>query len=144
MTQQNPGSPNLYGWDLACQFDMTPDAQECGGITVLANALFRRAISPRGCLIDDPNYGFDLNQFVNIAIATSQDVAKIGAGLDAEFSKDQRVYRSTTVVQYTVATKTLKTSSVVVPKGGPSFTLVLGVSALNAQGVQILSVTPTS
>ena len=66
MTMQNPASSNIFGWDLVCTNDCTPDAAECGGTQVLANALYRRATSPRGCIIYDLDYGYDLNQFINI------------------------------------------------------------------------------
>jgi hypothetical protein len=139
MTMQNPASLNPFGWDLVCTNDMTPDAAECGGTQVLANALYRRATSPRGCLIYDLDYGYDLNQFINIDIASASDIAPIGAGLDAEFLKDPRVYSSVTIV--TFFNSVLTTSTTVTPSSGPTFTLVLAVSSLNNQGVQILNVT---
>ena len=71
MTMQNPASSNIFGWDLVCTNDCTPDAAECGGTQVLANALYRRATSPRGCIIYDLDYGYDLNQFINIDVNTA-------------------------------------------------------------------------
>jgi hypothetical protein len=140
MTQ--PASPNIYGYDLVCRSDMTSSAAECGGVEILANALYRRAISPRGCLIDDRNYGYDLNQFVNLDLSSARDLATIGANLDAEFRKDPRVYQSSTLVSYDSVTKALKAATTVTPNGGPTFNLVLGTTAVLAQGIQILSVSP--
>jgi hypothetical protein len=138
MTQ--PASQNIYGWDLVCTTDMTPDAAECGGRIVLANALARRLGTPRGTLIYDPNYGYDLGQMLNADIKSSRDIAPIGAAIDAEFLKDPRVYASSTIV--TFQNSTLTTVSTVTPSAGPTFTLVLSVSSLNNQGVQILNVSP--
>lgn len=148
MTQPLVGQPNAnpFGYDLQCTDDTTPDAAEVGGTLILAYALYRRASSPRGCLIYDPNYGYDLSENLNDDIATSADVARIGANLDAEFRKDARVYASQTVVTFTPnaggpGLGALQTSTLVTPAAGPSFKLVLGVSAINGQ-VQILNVSP--
>ena len=149
MVQPLTGTPNAnpYGWDLVCTDDTTPDAAECGGITVLANALYRRVSSPRGCLaIYDPNYGYDLAANLNEDIATAADVARIGADMDAEFRKDARVYASQTVVTFTPnaggpGLGALQTSTLVTPASGPAFKLVLGVSTINGQ-VRILNISP--
>ena len=136
-----PSPTNIYGWDLVCADDLTPDMQECGGIAVLANALYRRASTPRGRLIYDRDYGFWLEGYVNEDINTASDIAPIAAGLDAEFRKDPRVRKSTTVATFDAGT--LTTTTTVYPVNGPSFKLVLGVGALYAQGLTILSVSPS-
>ena len=137
----NVPSPQVYGYDLVCTSDLDPGAAECGGTVVLANALLRRAASPRGSLIYDPNYGYDLTQFVNEDY-NPQTVSPglIAAGLDNEFLKDPRVLRSQTTA--TIVGGTLTTSTTVTPSVGPTFPLVIGVGGVNAVPT-ILNVSPT-
>jgi hypothetical protein len=144
VTQPASNNANIYGYDLVCTSDITPDAAECGGFIVLANALYRRASTPRGTLIYDPNYGYDLSQLLNADINTVSDVAMIGANLDNEFRKDPRVYASQTTVTYTPSAGgtglgSLTTSTLVTPAVGPTFNLVLGAGALYQAGVQLLN-----
>lgn len=147
MTQLLPGGVvNPYGYDLACTTDMTPDASEVGGVVVLAYALYRRASTPQGTLIYDPNYGYDLGQNINDDIASVSDISRIASSLDAEFRKDPRVYGSQTTATWLPdaggpGLGSLTTSTLVTPAVGPGFKLVLGVSAITGQ-VQILNVSP--
>lgn len=136
---------NVYGYDLQCTSDLTQDAAEVGGVAVVANALYRRAITPRGSLIYDQNYGYDLGGWINADVNVASDIAPIGAGLDAEFLKDPRVYASTTVVTWQTGGNNLgqlTTTTQVTLAAGPTFQLVLGVSAVSGN-VQILNVSPT-
>lgn len=57
-----------YGTDLSCVVDLDAGLAEVTGNTLLAQALARRLITPRGGLLDDPNYGYDLTQFLNADI----------------------------------------------------------------------------
>jgi hypothetical protein len=136
---------DIFGTDLWCQSDIDPGAREVGGTQVLLNALYRRAISPRGCLIYDPNYGYDLSQFVNDDFdPTTTTAARIASGLDNEFRKDPRVLVSQTSVtlqQTSAAGWSLTTTTNVQPAQGPAFQLVIGVSALSSMP-QILNTSP--
>jgi phage baseplate assembly protein W len=138
----NLANPNPYGYDMNVVADATPDMADVGGLTVLVNALARRLATPRGGLIDDPNYGYSLEQHINSEIRSAASIARIAANIDAEFQKDPRVYASNT--QATFFGTVLTTVSTIRPSAGPSFTLVLSVGALNTAGVQILSVSPTT
>jgi hypothetical protein len=140
-----PASVNPYGYDLVCTSDLTQDAAEVGGVAIMAGVLYRRASTARGSLIYDQNYGYDLSQWINADVNVAADIAPIGAGLDAEFLKDPRVYASTTVVTWQTGGDNLgqlTTTTQVTLAAGPTFQLVLGVSAINGN-VQILSVSPT-
>jgi hypothetical protein len=130
-------APNVFGYDLSCVNDLDPGMAEVGGITVLAQALARRLITPRGQLIDDPNYGYDLNGFLNDDIDPIQDPPRIAAGIDLELQKDERVFSSTS--QVTFATNVITTTTQVLSALGP-FTFVLAVSNVTAQ---LLAVTPS-
>lgn len=131
-----PGTtlPN-YGHDLSCTTDLDPAMVEVDGVTCLAQALFRRVITPRGTLIDDANYGFDLTQFINDDLSTS-DLARVGAGVDAEFLKDERVFRSSTTVTL-LSTGILTVVSSVTPSAGPTFKLTLAITQVTQQILQV-------
>jgi hypothetical protein len=110
---------------------------EVTGRTCLVQALARRLITARGTLIDDPNYGFDLNQFLNDDLDAA-DVARIGSGIDAEFLKDERVLSSTTTAVLNVGGALVVTAQIQDQQG--PFKLVLSVGSVSAT---ILSITPS-
>lgn len=133
-----PGNANValpaYGHDLSCTTDLDPAMVEVDGLVGLSQSLFRRIITPRGTLIDDPNYGFDLTQFLNDDLGP-QDVSRIGTQVDAEYLKDERVYQSSTTITIVplsnaTASGTLVVASLVTPSTGPTFRLVISVSAV--------------
>lgn len=95
MTQ--PVSPTDFGTTLSCTFDIDPMGQTVSGLTALAQALIRRITTPRGRLLSDPNYGYDIGGELEDDV-TTQQVNAIGANVDAEFLKDQRVFSSVTSV----------------------------------------------
>jgi hypothetical protein len=127
------GTPVGYGHDLSCTTDLDPSMLEVDGLQCLSQALFRRIITPRGTLIDDPNYGVDLTGYLNDDLGPA-DLARIGASVDAEFAKDERVFRSSTTITFLL--NTLTVASVVYPSSGPSFRLVIGVGSVTAQILQ--------
>ena len=116
-----------YGSDLSCLNDLDPSMLETSGLHMLAQALCRRLITPRGTLIDDANYGFDLRQFLGDDLAPA-DVARISAGVDAELVKDERVAASQTTAG--LLSGVLTVSTAVTPSSGPNFQLVVAVSAV--------------
>ncbi len=81
-----------YGTDLDCVTDIASDGRTVTGRMVVAQAIARRWSTPRGRLIGDPNYGFDLTQFLN-ADMSPRDLAAMRAGAEAEALKDERVER---------------------------------------------------
>lgn len=128
---------NVYGEDWSCTSDVDPAGLEVTGVIVLAQALFRRAITPRGLLIDDENYGFGLQQYLNADIAQG-DVARIAFGLDSEFEKDQRVLRSQTGATFTAsAGGVLTLASSVTPLSARSFSMVIVASSVTVQLLQV-------
>jgi phage baseplate assembly protein W len=92
-----PVNPTDFGTTLSCQFDIDPMGQTVSGLTALAQALIRRITTPRGRLLNDPNYGYDIAGELEDDV-TTQQVAAIGANVDQEFLKDQRVFSSVTTV----------------------------------------------
>lgn len=117
-----------YGRDLGGVSDIDPTGLEVSGRTALAQAIARRLITPRGRLLDDANYGFDLTQFANDDLAPS-DYARIRAGIEAECLKDERIFAVTASV--TLTANVLVVTVALTDADGP-FTLVLGVSSVTA------------
>ncbi len=122
------------GSDLSCVIDCTPDMAEVSGRTCLAQAVARRYVTPRGGLIDDANYGFDLRQYINDDMSLA-DIARVQAGAEAEALKDERV--EACKVTIAVSAEGLMVVSVVLTDSVGPFTLVLSISEVT---VQILSV----
>jgi len=125
----NPAFVN-YGHDLAMSADLIDiDAMgaETDGRTVLAQALVRRITTPRGGLIDDSNYGYDVRAFLNDDL-DAHALAQMGAAIDGEFRKDERVLTSQTRV--TLSDGGLTVTSLIQDLAGP-FTLVASVSTVD-------------
>lgn len=118
-----------HGTDISCVSDVDAAAVEVSGRLCLAQAIARRLTTPRGRLLDDPNYGYDLTQFVNDDLAPA-DLAKIRAFAEAECLKDERV-RGVTITLTLAATGVLVVTVALVDGDGP-FTLVLSVTSVTA------------
>lgn len=118
------------GTDFACIKDFSPDLALATGRACLAQAIARRLITPRGGLIDDPNYGYDLTQFVNDDLDVP-DLARIEANTVAECNKDERV--SSTTVKLTLAASGLLIVTVSLEDSAGPFSLVLSVTDVTIQ-----------
>lgn len=122
-----------YGTDLSCVVDLDAGLAEVTGNTLLAQALARRLITPRGGLLDDPNYGYDLTQFLNADIGPT-DLASITAAVNAELLKDERVLSASVTV--TFAGTVLSVTAQINAANGP-FSFVLAVSNVTTQLLQV-------
>jgi phage baseplate assembly protein W len=123
------------GTDLSCIQDLTDEMATVSGRLGLAQALARRIITPRGALIDDANYGFDITDFLDNDVLPAT-LAQVGGNVDAEFLKDQRVLASTTTV--ITSGQKLVTTSVVQDADGP-FSLVLSVGDVTVEILKVQS-----
>lgn len=132
MTQPVPD----FGTDLSCVDDIASDGRVVSGFRVVAEAIARRWLCPRGRLIGYPNYGYDLTQFVN-ADLDARDLDELQSGAAAEAEKDERVERC--VVTATLQDDgTLEVVGAVTTAQGP-FQLVVAVSSVT---LTLLSVSP--
>lgn len=115
-----------FGTEISCVTDIAPDGRIVSGNTVVAEAVARRLRTPRGRLIDDPNYGFDVAGYLADDMSAS-DLAALQSGIIAECLKDERIQAATAAVDLTLGALTVKinlTTSVLGP-----FRLTLSVSA---------------
>ena len=126
-----------FGSDLAGTTDLFADMRETSGLALLGDALYRRLITPRGRLLDDPNYGYDLTQWINADVDAS-DIDQMQQNIRAECLKDQRVLSATATTNLTNADVLVITIAVTTALG--PFSLVLAVSAV---GVTVLSTVST-
>jgi hypothetical protein len=124
-----------YGTDISCVNDFAPDGRITSGRHILAEAICRRLITPRGRLIDDPNYGFDLTGYTNDDMSPG-DIAAMRVGIEAECLKDERV--SAAVATASLAAGGILAVGITLTDGNGPFSLVLSVSATT---ISILSVT---
>jgi phage baseplate assembly protein W len=129
----NTTSSVQYGHDLFCVTDLDPGMLEVDGRHCLAQALVRRLTTPRGALVDDPNYGYDLTAFLN-GDFDQATLTRMNGQIVSEVTKDERVVAATS--QVVVSGNVLIVTLSITDGLGP-FPLVLSVSAVS---VQILSI----
>lgn len=130
------------GDDLAGIDDLTPSMAEVSGRTALAQSLARRLITPRGALIYDVNFGYDLNQWVNADVAQS-DVSQIQGYIRQEMLKDQRVISAQVTAQYVGANQVdaALTGIVANPNPYPTGVMVFVINIQDGTGPFTLTVT---
>lgn len=81
-----------YGTDIICDSDLDALCREEDPSAAIgvARAIFRRLTTPRGGLIDDPEYGFDVNSLLHKAMLPQFEAAIPGI-IRNEILKDERV-----------------------------------------------------
>jgi hypothetical protein len=98
-----------FGSDLSCGDDITPDAAELPGDSILAvaQANYRRLNTPRGRVPDDPEYGIDLCAFLHEPM-TSHRQDELGGIIRSELRKDDRNDPDSLSVQIEASLRGLK------------------------------------
>ncbi len=117
-----------FGTDLSLVDDLEPTMREVSGTELLGQALFRRLTTPRGMLLDDPDYGTDVREFVSWG-ALPTKLAAIPALVRAELLKDERVEAAT--VSTAVAGGAVRLNISIDTGDGP-FPLVVDVTQAGA------------
>lgn len=116
-----------YGFDLSCVSGLTAELRVVRGKRLLAEALVRRLITPRGMLIDDPNYGTDLREYIGHEF-TRASLARMKAEIQAELEKDERVIAVNVVrADFLAATRTLALE-LAIEAGEETFPLVVNIT----------------
>lgn len=131
-----PAGPYGYGTDLSCVTDLTADFAEVDpqSRTAVAQAVIRRLITPRGGLIDDPDYGYDVRGLCNRA-TTPTELRALGDQCRAEARKDDRVQDATVTATYDDGTRELRLTVMLTcedPALG-TFTFTFAVTASGAE-----------
>lgn len=103
--------PLGYGRDLSCVTDISDTCEEVDPQSPqgIAEAICRRYISPRGSLIEDPDYGLDLRGLCNKGIAY-EELRELADQAQAEAKKDDRVDHAEVTLDYDDTTSTLTVS----------------------------------
>lgn len=78
------------GVDLSCTDDLSPECSVVTGRRLIAEAVYRRLITPRGRLSYDPDYGTDVTAFINEDVTVSE-INDLQAAIIDECNKDERV-----------------------------------------------------
>ncbi len=117
------------GSDLSGINDISGTMQEVQGRVCLAQSLGRRLITPRGALIYDVNYGYDLNQWINADVSQS-DISQIQGYVRQEMLKDQRVVSANVSAQYVGVSQVQAALQAIVATPNP---YPIGVIVLNIQ-----------
>jgi len=94
------GPAEVFGSDLDCADDITSTARELADDDplIVAQACYRRLITPRGSLVDDPEYGFDLRSLLHRGMTTAV-LGAVEGQIKAELVKDDRVASLSVTVQ---------------------------------------------
>lgn len=117
-----------YGTDLSCVSDMDPNGLEVSGRLMLGQAIARRLYTPRGRLLEDANYGFDLRAFIDADVAPV-DLAQIKSGIETECTKDERILSATATLQFITGVLIV---TIALQDGLGPFPLVLSVNNVTA------------
>jgi phage baseplate assembly protein W len=98
------------------------------GNLVVAEAILRRWTTPRGALIDDPNYGWDVMDLVSDDLGPA-DTQHAQQQLAAEAQKDERVQRARVTLTLKID-GTLDIEALIMTANGP-FRMVVNVSQIS-------------
>lgn len=128
-----PQPPLLWGSDLSCVTDCDATFSELLPNTplIVAQAVTRRFLTPRGAVLDDADYGLDLRSYCNRGVTVS-DLRTLQARCVAEALKDERVLTVTVNVAITGALGTGLSVTGLITPADPSltpFTFVLSVDS---------------
>lgn len=124
-----------FGTELSCVTDIAGDNRSVSGFRVVAEAIARRWITPRGRLIGFPDYGYDVTQHINDDMSP-RDISALASALQAEAVKDQRV--ASCIVSIAIDNDGLMTIDAEVDTAQGPFSLTIAASAVS---VELLGVT---
>jgi phage baseplate assembly protein W len=123
-----------FGVDIACGDDLDLFFDTVSGRDCLIQDVRNRLSTPRGSLINVPDYGLDVRAFLSTPITQARAFA-IQTAIASEVTKDDRVRAASAAVTFNEATRALRITLAITTADGP-FTLTLEATALT---VDILS-----
>lgn len=127
-----------FGLGWSATTDLTMPAIMVTGFRIVAEAIIRRWLTPRGGLLEDPSYGYDLTDAIGEDIDPS-DLARMSQAAAEEAQKDQRVracYVTMGLINTGGTEPTLSVQARVETAAGP-FTLVASVSNVTVTLLQV-------
>lgn len=131
--QPSAESTALGAYDLSLATDLSADCRVVSGRMALAEALIRRWSTPRGRLIDDPNYGTSLADSLNDDMRVG-DIVRLQAAAEAEARKDERVADISSTALFVGNALTLTFS---ITDGEGPFTLTIAVTSVSVSLLQV-------
>lgn len=114
--------------------DLDPTFAMISGRRVVQEAVARRFITPRGGLLDDPNYGLDLRALLNTSYS-QRDLFILRERISAECRKDERVDGARVTIT-PKANGNLTITISMTTASGP-FDLVLAVSQVTVELLRV-------
>lgn len=127
-----PVAPFGYGTDISCAGDVTPTMESVDPFSTRAigEAIARRLDTPRGGLVDDPNYGLDIKAYCNRGV-TDAEVRGLAEAMRAEVVRDDRVARARVTVIPSPTGSSLTARILVTPRDprAGTFSLTLAVTS---------------
>jgi hypothetical protein len=102
------------------------------GARVVAEAILKRWLTPRGSCFWDLDLGHDVRQYLSAAIDSTR-LSAIETQLAAEAQKDERVESCTVTASFDPTAKRFTLKSRVTLVEGETFSFVVGVDALTAE-----------
>jgi phage baseplate assembly protein W len=123
-----------YGLDLWCTDDLDPGGRTVTGAELMRQAILHHLTTPRGAILDAPNYGIDIRSFLSSGIdarPNSAQLLRVRAAIIGELLADERIQSFTVDVSYVLATKKLIVRIDGVSADGP-FSLVLSADKVAA------------
>lgn len=123
--------PGRFGTDIDAYFDVPIVWGLASGLRNLGNQLARRLSTVLGTMPDDPNYGFDVRDFLNGGFTTAQ-LGQIQSGASRECLKDPRVQDCAAIFSWNSPLAAMTVTLQITTADG-TFEFVLGVSDLTVE-----------
>lgn len=121
----------MYGVDISCVDDLDPMFSLVEGNTTLAQAILRRLSTPRGGLLDDASYGYDVRSLL-CNESTPARLAAAKMAIQTEVEKDERILSCDADLDFNFGLETLAIRLSVTTRSGP-FRLVLSADKVNVE-----------
>lgn len=121
----------MFGTDISCVDDLDPTFGLVAGNTTLAQAILRRLSTPRGGLLDDPDYGYDVRSLLADE-GTLRSLTAARVAIANEVEKDERVFSCDVELEFLAPAESLLIRLEVTTARGP-FRLVLEASQVNVE-----------
>jgi len=136
--------PLDYGVDVHCLMDCRDDFSEVDEHSpeAIVEALVRRFVTPRGALVDAPNYGLDIRAYCNRGV-TLTELRMLSSQMSAEARKDDRVDKMSVVISSPLSTQQLSVKLVITP-ANPELATFTATFAVTSAGVLLDTLNITS